>query len=448
MSTISVQPLGVNTYERAGVFRNLLSTVEAVACQTLEYLLNSVLDDEVTHGLHREPGAPREDSGDADAPWACHRCGQTSASEMKRNGHYPRKLQTTRGAIVGLRVPMVRCTGCDAAANIEFAALRKHKQLWLDMETEILFTYGAEEGLRHIAERVGRQLGWPVSASTIQDRVHSFSDALTQWRNSAIADPPDVLMLDGIWFTATEPTGEYTTDRSGRQRPLRRPVKRVAIIALGLWSDSGRKQIVDFEIADSEEESNCLALLNRLHLRGLTDAHLRLAVSDGAGGICAAIETVYPTVARQRCVFHKLKNVGDNLRDKGHRKAILEAACWIYESADARQAHQRLERFAQDWHGSEPEAVAGLRADFDASIAYLGALSVKQPIRYRTTNAMEGGVMRPLRRNLDRATAFHSDTGANVAMFLAISRLNARQRAKPWMHEADDLITTLHNAGP
>ena len=291
-------------------------------------------------------------------------------------------------------------------------------------------------------------MGWPVSASTIQDRVHGFSEALAKWQHRPISDPPDVLMLDGIWFTAMEPTGEYTTDRQGRQRPVRRRVKRVAIIALGLWSDSGRKQIIDFEIADSEEESNCLPLLNRLHLRGLTDAHLRLVVSDGAGGICAAIETVYPTTARQRCVFHKLKNVGDNLRDKGHRKAILEAACWIYESADARQAHERLEQFVQTWEAIEPDAVSSLLTDFDASIAYLRPSSIKNPSRFRTTNAMEGGVMRPLRRTINRAVAFHSDTGPKIALFLAIARLNARQRSRPWVHETDDIMAQLHEAGP
>lgn len=154
-------------------------------------------------------------------------------------------------------------------------------------------------------------------------------------------------------------------------------------------------QILDFEIADSEQESNCLALLNRLHLRGVTDAAVQLIVSDGAGGICAAVETVYPTTARQRCVFHKLRNVGDSVRDKGNRKAILEAACWIY-----------------------------------------------------TTNALEGGVMRPLRRTLDRATAYHSEVGATVGVFLAIMRLNAHQRDQPWAHETDDLITMLYNVRP
>jgi hypothetical protein len=110
--------------------------------------------------------------------------------------------------------------------------------------------------------------------------------------------------------------------------------------------------------------------------------------------------------------------------------------------------YEQLKRFVEDWQAVEPEAVASLRTDFDASIAYLRPLKVKHPRRYRTTNAMEGGVMRPLRRTLDRATTYHSDTGANVGMFLVIARLNAKQRGKPWVHETDDLITMLHNAGP
>jgi transposase-like protein len=278
--------------------------------------------------------------------------------------------------------------------------------------------------------------------------VHGFESALTQWRERVIADPPDVLMLDGIWFSTMQATGECGTDRKGRRRPVQKRIKRVALIALGLWSDSGRKQILDFEIADSEEEGNCLPLLNRLHWRGVTDGHLQLVVSDGAGGLCAAIETVYPTVARQRCVFHKLKNVGDHLRDKTHRKAILEAACWIYDASNPREAHARLEHFVMTWQGEEPEAVTSLRADFEASIAYLSPLHLEQPRRYRTTNAMEGGVMRPLRRTLDRATAFRSATGAQVGLFLAMARLNATQRDTPWVYETDDIITMLYNSKP
>ena len=197
--TLSIEALGGNTYERQVVFDGLMGLLTDVTREALWVLINGLLDDEVTHRLQRGRRAPRQRSGDVSVPRACHGCGQTCAEDMKLNGHYPRGLQTTRGTVVGLRVPMVRCMRCGASADIGSAALRKHKQLWLDVDAEVLFAYGAEEGLRHIAERVGQQLGWPLSASTIQNRVYSFSAALAQWQERRITEPPDVLVLDGIW---------------------------------------------------------------------------------------------------------------------------------------------------------------------------------------------------------------------------------------------------------
>lgn len=108
MSTISVEPLDVNPYERGLVFEQLTQVVAGITCRSLEGLLNAVLEDEVTHRLGRAPGAPRQQSSGLQVPWACHRRGATAASGLKRNGHYPRGLQTTAGSLA-LRVPMLRC---------------------------------------------------------------------------------------------------------------------------------------------------------------------------------------------------------------------------------------------------------------------------------------------------------------------------------------------------
>ena len=102
-------------------------------------------------------------------------------------------------------------------------------------------------------------------------------------------------------------------------------------------------------------------------------------------------------------MFHKLRNVGDNIKSKSHRKEMLQAAAAIYDAQQPQEAHQRLEQFATRWAATEPEAVASLRLEFAASVAYLEPLGIPHPERYRTTNAIEGGVMRPLRRRLDAA---------------------------------------------
>ena len=426
------------------VFQQLVRRTGELARGGLTRMIGEELDEEVTGELGRLPRSPRAMSGGRAMSWGCHGCGQRRAEDFERDGHYPRGLQTMWGGLLRVQIPMLECRVCGASADIEFAALPKHKHLWLDIDEEVLFSYGAEEGLRHIAERVGKQLGWPVSPSSVQRRVHALGSALGEWRKRQWEAPPDVLMVDGIWFTALRPTGERIVDARGRNRPQQRKVKRVAIIVLGLWSTTGNTEILDFETADGEDEDTVTELLTRLHLRGVTEAHVQLIVSDGAGGITAAIETVYPTVARQRCVFHKLKNVGDKLQDKTHRRLILQAAAWIYEANTVEEAQARLKQFTAEWEPTEPGAVASLHLDFAASVAYLRPSTLRDPCRFRTTNSIEGGVQRRLRVTINRATAFHSQTGADAAFFLAVLRINIHQRHHPWVKEPPGLLEKLY----
>lgn len=448
MSRVAVEALDVNSSARRRVFDELQSVVSLVACGCVRDVVNASLDAEVDARLGRGRWEPRASSDEVAMPWECHGCGAASSDAFRRNGHYTRGLSTLYGAVKGIRVPMLRCVHCGSSANVEYAALPKHQQLWLDVDEAALFKYGAEEGLRHIGEEVGDRLGWPVSASTIQRRVHKATEYLEQWRKRPLDTSPDVLMLDGIWFTCMEDTDEYVTDAAGRRRPKQRRRKRVAIIALGLWSDSGDTEILDFEIADSESESSCLKLLDRLQGRGISDRYVRLIVSDGAGGICAAIETSYPTVARQRCVVHKLRNVFDNTADTSHRKELLAAASWIYDAQTQTEANQRLEQVISQWSEVEPKAIASLCDDFPASIAYLEPLGISQPERFCTTNAIEGGVMRPIRRRLDCATAYRTEVGANCALFLTIGRLNSQRNGELWMQNCHDILYMLRNEIP
>jgi transposase-like protein len=448
MLTIEVEPAVVNSVDRYLTWQSVMARAQEVVAGALRELVNGSLDDEVTGALGRERRAPRAASGEVELPWGCGRCGTRRARDFERDGHYPRQLQTTGGSLAEVRVPMLECKVCGGGAEMEFAALPKHQQLWLDIDAEVLFAYGTEEGLRHIGDRVGRALGWPVSPASIQRRVHQLQATVEAWHQERIADPPDVLMIDGLWFTAVLPTEARFADRKGRNRPQVVKVKRVALVVLGLWSKTGRREVLDFEIAAGEDEATVVRLLNRLHDRGVTEAHVKLIASDGADGIIAGIGTVYPTVGRQRCIVHKLDNVWEHVRDRTHRAELMRAAAAIYDATDVAEAHSRLQALIAEWLALEAEAVACLVTDFEASIAYLAVPGLREPHRFRTINALEGGVMRPLRRKVDHATAFRSQTGAEVTIFLAIQRLNAHQRGQPWSRDADRLFETYANLNP
>ncbi len=96
----------------------------------------------------------------------------------------------------------------------------------------------------------------------------------------------------------------------------------------------------------------------------------------------------------------------------------------------------------------EPAAVASLQTDFPASVAYPQRLGLDAPQRFRTTDAVEGGVQRHLRVKLDRATVSFCARGAEPALFLASRRLNATRRGRPWVYETRQTLAGLFAPNP
>ena len=72
---------------------------------------------------------------------------------------------------------------------------------------------------------------------------------------------------------------------------------------------AGRREIIDFRLADSESEATWTKFLDDLYHRGLLGHPLRLIITDGNPGLLAALEVVYPFTPHQRCWFHKMENL-------------------------------------------------------------------------------------------------------------------------------------------
>ena len=64
---------------------------------------------------------------------------------------------------------------------------------------------------------------------------------------------------------------------------------------------AGRREIIDFRLADSESEATWTKFLDDLYHRGLLGHPLRLIITDGNPGLLAALEVVYPFTPHQRC---------------------------------------------------------------------------------------------------------------------------------------------------
>lgn len=75
-------------------------------------------------------------------------------------------------------------------------------------------------------------------------------------------------------------------------------VKKVLLVALGFKVD-GSKELLSFQLVDSESESCWWGFLSDLKYRGLKGENLEAMVPDGVSGLIKAFCALYPRVSRQ-----------------------------------------------------------------------------------------------------------------------------------------------------
>jgi hypothetical protein len=250
------------------------------------------------------------------------------------------------------------------------------------LDQDVLFGSGLCQSLRDLSQRWSATLESSVGLRTINERINQIQPLLEQARKEAITDVPTVVQFDGIWVTIQSQNETVKVDKRQRRRHQRSGKRVVVLVALGFWNDgSGRREVLDWQIAHSEEHGEWEKLLNRLWQRGVQpEKGLQMVVRDGSGGLGEAVALVYgSTVIEQRCLFHKLRNVADQCPSEfkgegkqAEKKQFLEQARAIYQASSAAEARQRLLICADTWRERAPKGVATLERDFEQTIAYYG----------------------------------------------------------------------------
>jgi len=99
-----------------------------------------------------------------------------------------------------------------------------------------------------------------------------------------------------------------------KARVNHRVVSQAVVVATGVTAD-GRREVLGFDVGDSEDGAFWTAFLRSLKTRGLDG--VQLVISDAHSGLKAAIAAVFVGAGRQRCRVHFLRNVLA-LVPKGH----------------------------------------------------------------------------------------------------------------------------------
>ena len=115
-----------------------------------------------------------------------------------------------------------------------------------------------------------------------------------------------------------------------RVREGGRVVNVSAVIATAVNAE-GRREIIGFEIATTEDTAAWTAFLRALVARGLSG--VELVISDAHGGIKAAIAQVFSEASWQRCRTHFMANLASRVA-KGNWPMIATLVRSIFEQPD------------------------------------------------------------------------------------------------------------------
>jgi len=125
---------------------------------------------------------------------------------------------------------------------------------------------------------------------------------------------------------------------------------------------------------------------------------------------------------------------------------LLEQAAAVYQATSAPETRARLLAFGESWRSTQPQAVATFEREFEQTIQYYSLPGmVREGVR--TTSLLER-TNRELRREFRQVGCFGSPQGAEVAVYIQVSHLNAQWAHSSWWEVSCSLALALLNSNP
>jgi putative transposase len=323
------------------------------------------------------------------------------AEADRRNGYYRRHLLTELGDIE-LAVPRTRRF---APITVVRAYARRPEQV----DRMILSCFVLGLSVRKVGEALLPILGRPISPTTVSTVAKQLDAVVAAFHARPLKERYRVLMLDGVVLARRTGAGA---------------IKRPVLVALGLRLD-GKKEVIDFRLAQSESAAEWERFLGDLIRRGLVGDALEMICVDGGAGLLAALPTAYPGIAVQRCWAHKIRNVLDKVR-AADRDAVKRDLHAVMQARTVPQARSAARRFADQWQAQYPKAVACLRDDLDTLLTCWRYKSLAERKRVRTTNAIERR-FREVRRRTRPMGVFSDRTSMDRILFAVFNHENRNQ---------------------
>jgi transposase-like protein len=153
-----------------------------------------------------------------------------------------------------------------------------------------------------------------------------------------------------------------------KARVNHRVVSQAVVIATGVTGD-GRREVLGFDVGDSEDGAFWTAFLRSLKARGL--AGVQLVISDAHTGLKQAIGAVMIGAAWQRCRVHFMRNVLGQV-PRGNTEMVAAAVRTVFAQPDAEHVTEQFETIAGMLGRQLPKVEQMMRAAREDLLAFTG----------------------------------------------------------------------------
>jgi putative transposase len=352
----------------------------------IERVVQEMVEQEVTDYLEREHYERRRPEQD-------HR--------GYRNGYEPGRIRTAEGEIV-VQVPQVRDAPETYRSRL-MTFLRGNsdvlERLAVEMYARGLSTRDIEDALE---EATGDRLLSRTAVSQITEVLWDEYEAFAERDLSGFE--VEYLFLDAVYESLRQQGGG----------------KEGVMCAWAICAD-GRKVMLHLALGNKESYANWLEFLRDMVRRGLQNPVQ--TTTDGSPGLMRAVEEVFPSSLRQRCLAHKTRNVTDKVPDSV-RAEIKNAVRAAYYAPNREVANMVAADVLKTYQSTYPAAMRSFQDDWEACIAYLRCPAIHHK-RIRTTNLLERSFLEE-RRRTRTIPRFFSEKSCLKLVFATLWRASER----------------------
>jgi transposase-like protein len=244
---------------------------------------------------------------------------RTNTRIAQRNGSRPKMVSSTAGDLQ-LRIPKLR------VGSFFPSLLERRRRVDQSLFAVIMQAYLHGTSTRKVDDLVkalGADSG--ISKSEVSRICAELDIEVAAFRDRSLAEQPfRYVFLDATYCKA---------------RVDHRVMSQAVVVATGVAAD-GRREVLGFDVGDSEDGAFWTAFLRSLKTRGLHG--VQLVISDAHAGLKQAIEAVLLGASWQRCRVHFLRNVLAQV-PKGHAEMVAAAIRTIFAQPDAAHVREQLD---------------------------------------------------------------------------------------------------------